>query len=154
MIQNVPRILYIETKGQQLLLYQWIDYVRNRITTNHETYQSLVYKTHPKLFLLDIYQISISRKWPILLLLRFPQQPRLISSKSSLKRNGIYSIMIIFLRNFIIHPQSRPKQSLQHTRSIPQQTYQQNTPKKSMRRLRTVPTKLKSLNLQPPDVRF
>ena len=53
-IQHVLTALDIETKGQQILLAQIIDYLRSLIKNKHETYRSLVETPYSNFFLMDI----------------------------------------------------------------------------------------------------
>ena len=55
-------IICIETEGQQIFIYQGIDFVINIIHTNNETYQLIVNKSHYKFFEVYINQIFIFQK--------------------------------------------------------------------------------------------
>ena len=56
-LQRVLKILDIETKGQNLLLYQVLDSIGKVIHTKYDIYRSMVVKTHSELFMVDIDQI-------------------------------------------------------------------------------------------------
>ena len=53
-IQHLMTTLDIETKGQQILLAQIIDYLRSLIKNKHYTYRSLVETPYSNFFLMDI----------------------------------------------------------------------------------------------------
>ena len=106
-IHHVLKILDIETRGHQIFLDQGIYSIGNIIHNKYDIYQFLVEKPHSKFFMADIYQIFIFQKWHHTTLSRAPLPLRLVFYTSSLKNNGIYSVIPTFLRNFIIHLQSR-----------------------------------------------
>ena len=71
-LQYVLTILEIETKGRQLLLNQVIYYGIKIIHTKNETYRSLVDKENSNLFMVDIDQLFIFKKWHHTNFIRIP----------------------------------------------------------------------------------
>ena len=56
-------IVETETREQQLLLSQGIDFVINIIHNNNETYRSLVDTPNSKLFMVHIDQLFVFKQW-------------------------------------------------------------------------------------------
>ena len=56
-------MLDIVTEGQKILFCQGVNFVETLIHSNYDIYQSLVYKTHSKLFMVNIYQTFIFQQW-------------------------------------------------------------------------------------------
>ena len=62
-LQNVLKILEIETEGHKILLYQGISSVTNILNTKYGTYQSMVDKEKCNLFPTYMDQIIILQYW-------------------------------------------------------------------------------------------
>ena len=88
-MQHVLKTLEIKAEGQQLLLAQWISYIRKLLNTKDVTYQYLVDNSRSKLFVTYTEQIIIFQN-------RNQEIPIKISTSNDsdivdkpLKRNGI-----------------------------------------------------------------
>ena len=62
-LQHILTILNIDTEAHQLLINNIVDYVRNMINNEQNTYQYLVYNQHYKLFVIYIDQIIFFQQW-------------------------------------------------------------------------------------------
>ena len=71
-LQHVLKILEIETKVNNILLAQGIDYVRCMIHYKYNIYRKLVYKLHSKLFMVDLDQTFIFQQWHPTTFIRSP----------------------------------------------------------------------------------
>ena len=105
----------------------------------------------PRFFLVDMHQIFIYQQYHHIILPKYPQQPRMIASIISLKRNGIASVTIILPRTSRINPRSIPTKAIHHTRRILNQTYNYKTSQQPVGRRSIVPTIVQSLDPLSPS---
>ena len=113
-LQNVLKILEIETEGHKILLYQGISSVTNILNTKYGTYQSMVDKEKCNLFPTDMEKITILQYWYQYIYSNRYNFTKTYTTNKSTETNGIEYLIPTLVMKPIINIQYIPNHDLYH----------------------------------------